>query len=311
MSAAWSMPPPGPEREAWRQRRLAAALLDDAQADAELLALLRPWPRLPDGLGAYRANAQAQAARALGQACPTVAALVGEPGWAALAWDLWRHDPPVDGDLGCWGQGLPDWLQQHPLCDEAGQALPWLADLARLDLAVQACERAVDGPAATPDLRSLADADPAACTLSLRPGSRLLASPWVLDGVWQAHRLPDDQRAEALGQLGQLGQMGGLGALGGSGGFGGLGGLGGLAPAVPTATHHLLVWRRGAAARLQRLDAADAAFTAALIAGLSLAAAMDQALAAAPAWSFERWLLPALQQGWIAALSPVETPPKR
>lgn len=272
-----ALPPPGVEREAWRQRRLVAALLQHGAHDAELAGLLRPWPHLPDGLGAYRANSRAQAARALGQACPTVAALVGEPGWAALAWDLWRHDPPTDGDLGRWGQGLPDWLQRNPLHDEAGRSLPWLADLARLDLAVLACERAADGPTAAPDLRGLDRADLATSTLALRPGSRLLASPWPLQGLWQAHRLPEAQRDAALGAL-QLQRA-----------------------AEPL---QWLVWRRGPAARVQRLDAADAVFTAALIAGHPLAAALDAALARDRAWSFERWLLPALQQGWIVALSP-------
>src|SRR5204863_65107 len=88
--------------ETERQRRLLERLLA-AAPDAESLALHQRGPRALRGLQAYRANADASAARALATAFPTVQQLVGEQDFARLARDHWRACPPQRGDLGEWG----------------------------------------------------------------------------------------------------------------------------------------------------------------------------------------------------------------
>jgi len=65
------------------------------------------------------------------------------------------------------------------------------------------------------------------------------------------------------------------------------------------------VVREGFAVRVHALCDADALFTAALLAGQPLAAALD---AAGPAFAFDQWLARALGARWLVAIYPMETP---
>jgi hypothetical protein len=61
---------------------------------------------------------------------------------------------------------------------------------------------------------------------------------------------------------------------------------------------------------VRSLTAAEACFTAALLAGAALGASLDTALdegsgsAGSVDFSFENWLIAALQQGWLVAVAP-------
>jgi hypothetical protein len=166
--------------------------MSDASAEAErrrqqalLAALAAPRADLaaPAGLRVYRANAHASARRALAATCPTLAALLGEEDFAALAREFWHAHPPVRGDLGEWGDALPDWIAAHAGLGE----WPYLADCARLDLAVHRCERAAD---AAPDIASLGllgSAEPSRLCLHLLPGVAVVASAWPLASIHAAH----------------------------------------------------------------------------------------------------------------------------
>jgi hypothetical protein len=56
---------------------------------------------------------------------------------------------------------------------------------------------------------------------------------------------------------------------------------------------------------VQGLDAAAAQFTAAVLAGQALGAALDQA---GEAFAFDQWLLQALQQHWLLEVLPPAQP---
>ena len=116
--------------EAERQRRLMSQLLA-ARADATGLPTRESGARALRGLQAYRANADASAARALGTAFPTVHALVGDEDFEHLAREFWRAAPPQRGDLGEWGADFAAWLSEHPQLAD----WPYLGDCARLDWA--------------------------------------------------------------------------------------------------------------------------------------------------------------------------------
>ena len=62
--------------------------------------------------------------------------------------------------------------------------------------------------------------------------------------------------------------------------------------------HSLMVWRSGWRAQVRRVGASEADFVRFCLAG----ATIGQALQNAGDFDFERWLLAALQDGWIAAL---------
>ena len=63
---------------------------------------------------------------------------------------------------------------------------------------------------------------------------------------------------------------------------------------------HALVWRAGLRAHAQTLDEADAQWMRALLQGHTLSQALDQAL---PGFDFQRWLVAAVQRGWLARIA--------
>lgn len=248
-------------REALRQQMLLRALWRDDAA-------LQGWVRGPStqGLAAYRGNAGALAERALGSAYPTIAALVGADSFAALARHFWHDHPPVRGDVGEWGDALPGFIAASAqLADE-----PSLADCARLDWAVHAATRAADVPGTWPPaLGALATADPSQLRVQLAAGAAIVASRWPIASIWRAHHA-----GESFDDVGA---------------------------AFAAAREEIaLVWRGdGFAIHVEALDAADSGFTAALIAGRSLAAALDEA---DERFSFDRWLERGLRSRWLISL---------
>ena len=263
----------GFERDAQRQQLLLRALWRDVPADA-----LHGWLREARdgagtaGLAAYRANAGAIAERALAGAFPTVAALVGNDSFAGLARDFWQQHPPARGDLGEWGAALPAFIAVNA----ALASEPYLADSARLDWLVHQASRAADGPGAAPALEALAQHPPEDLQLVLRPGCAVLVSDWPVAAIWQAHQQAGEDRFAAVREA-----------------F--------AAARADTA----FVRREGFAACVDALGADAAAFTAAVLRGESLAAALDTA---GESFAFDRWLVQALQQRWLVAVQPLHRP---
>ena len=248
-------------KEALRQQMLLRALWRDDAA-------LQGWVRGPSlqGLTAYRSNAGALAERALGSAYPTIAALVGTESFAALARHFWHEHPPVRGDVGEWGEALPAFIAASPqLADE-----PSLADCARLDWTVHTATRAADVPGTWPPaLDALATTDPSQLRVQLAAGAAVVASRWPIVAIWRAHHAGesfDDVRA---------------------------------AFAAAREETAFVCRDDGFAVHVEALDAADADFTAALIGGHSLAAALDET---DDRFSFDRWLERALRSRWLIAL---------
>ena len=255
------------KRERERQQALLRTLWRDDDAGALRGWLSTPADRFERGLLAYTANAGAAAERALGAAFPTVTPLLGEESFAALARAFWQARPPLRGDLAQWGAELPAFIaDSEQLAEE-----PYLADVARLDWAVHQAEEAADAPAAPQALERLADADPAALHLRLRPGSALLPSVFPVVTIRAAHRRADPDRFEPV----RVALEAGLGET-------------------------AWVWRQGWRVAVQALAPVDAAFNAALLAGLSLGAAFD---AAGDGFDFGVWLTAAVQQGWLAGVA--------
>jgi len=253
------------QKEALRQRMLLRALWADAGPEAMAGWLRDAPPRVARGLQAYRANAGALAERALAAAYPTVAQLVGDESFGALARALWFAQPPQRGDIAQWGEGLPAFIAASPQLAEE----PYLADVARLDWAVHGAEQAAErGPVV--GLARLAEADPAQLRLRLAAGLALCRSVHPVARIWHAHRSTAEDRFAGVREAFALG-------------------LG----------EHALVWRDGFQARVEALPAADAQFMQALREGQTLAAALD---AAGAGFAFERWLPQALQRGWLTAV---------
>lgn len=253
--------------EAQRQRALLAAI---ASAGAASPALRESGARAARGLEAYRANAESIAERALAAAFPTVQALVGADDFRHLVREFRHAHPPQRGDLGEWGDELPDWLMRH----RGLAAWPWLADCARLDMAVHRSERADDGVLDAASLAQLETADPARLWLRLMPGVALLRSRWPIATIHAAHRLEGDAAERAFA---------------------------GVREAIAAERgEHVLVARQGWRAGVHAIDAVTAHWTADLLAGADLARALERA---GEGFDFAGWLAAALRGSWLQGVA--------
>ena len=265
----------GLAHEVARQQALVAALWHaDPGTSGDLLNWCRDGPiPMVRGLQAYRSNAAANAARALGAAYPTVSALIGTADFQQLARALWLERPPVRGDLAQWGEPLAAWLQTHR---ELG-AWPYLGDCARLDWAIHQCERAGDAAPDMPSIARLGDTDPDRLRFVLSPGLALVASPWPIVTIHEAHRAGAAE--EALHQARMALQAG--------------------------VAESALVFRSGWRAQVDRIDRTTTVWTQRLLAGASLAMALDAVSEDTDAAPFDlaAWLGKALASGWLKGIT--------
>lgn len=253
--------------EALRQRELLAALDHGAAVPP---TLREAGARAVRGLEAYRANAESVAERALAASFATVRAMVGEEDFRHLAAEFRLAHPPERGDIGEWGDAFPPWLATH-----AGLAAwPWLADGARLDLALHHNERAADAAFDADSLGLLESTDPAELRLVLMPGSALLHSVWPIAAIHHAHQLEGDAAEAAFASVREA-----LAAERGE---------------------QVLVARRGWRAVVYPLDAATAAWTQDLLDGVNLEDALARA---GEGFDFAAWLGVALRESWLKGVA--------
>lgn len=153
-----------------RQQALVQALLQTNPPEAPLPGVQALAGLVPArGLQAYRGHAKVLSAQALSSVFFRLQQTLGEIEFAAMAWAFWRACPPQRGDLGCWGQALPEFLRDQP-------GMPaWLPDLARLEWAAHQAERALDADLDASSLKLLAEQDPSELSLRLRPGLQVLS----------------------------------------------------------------------------------------------------------------------------------------
>jgi hypothetical protein len=260
------------QRETLRQQQLLRALWRRGVAPSLNLWLRESGERAGHALAAYRGNAAAIAERALASAYPTVQQLLGDEPFAQLARALWHHAPPQRGDLACWGDALPGWIERDAQLAEE----PYLADVARVDWAVHTIEQTADVESPAAGLALLATHDPMLLRLRLGPGLMLVSSCWPVVTIWQAHRCADANRFAPVR----------------------------AAFAAGTAEHALIA-RSGWRAQVDAIGAGDAAFTAALQRGTSLGQALHEA---GDAFAFEGWLQRALATPWLLAVERLHEP---
>jgi hypothetical protein len=145
----------------------------------------------PDGLSSpdlvhrfavYRNNVQHSLTRALASRFPVVERLVGTEFFAAMARVFIAAHPPAGPVLLAWGGDFAPFL--------AGFApvghLPWLACVARLELARGVAYHAADAVAMGPE--GLAVPDPAALRFRLHPSVILFASEYPAVAIWQSQQ---------------------------------------------------------------------------------------------------------------------------
>jgi hypothetical protein len=149
---------------------LAAEVLGDAIPGAARLRVYRH--HVLESLGA-----------ALAATFPTVQALVGADFFRSLARSFVDQSPPRQPVLAEYGEDFPAFVAAY----EPARSLPYLADVARLDWALNAAFHApASGRLAASDLAALpADRLPS-LRLALARGTVLVSSAHPLDRIWAA-----------------------------------------------------------------------------------------------------------------------------
>ncbi|WMC10872.1 DNA-binding domain-containing protein [Oceanimonas pelagia] len=220
--------------------------------NAFLHALLDPALPVPAGVAAhpgqrarfnvYRNNVRVSLTEALAALFPVCKQLVGDDFFNAMAGIYIEQSPPSSPLLTGYGDSLPAFIEGFAPANR----LPWLADMARLELLVQRVQHAADTEPVTADRLQALLTDPerlARQGLQLTPACALLRSAFAVASIWLAHH--------------------------------GEGRLQEIRTATP---ENVLVLRIGLSVRLLRLADADATFIECLRAGAPLAAALEHSL---------------------------------
>jgi hypothetical protein len=167
------------------ERAFAAALVARDVADADVSAFAGETARVRARFGLYRGNVQANAVKALANAYPVVAKLVGEEFMNGLARAFAAATPSSSGDLNEYGAGFVDFVAAF----EPAADLPYLADVARLDWIVHRAHYAADAPPLdVAKIAALAPERAGDVVLVLHPACAVLESRWPLARLWQIHQ---------------------------------------------------------------------------------------------------------------------------
>jgi hypothetical protein len=213
--------------------------------DAEVLIAASVGDRIPAAarLRVYRHHVFTSLGAALGATFSTVRGVVGDDFFGGMARAFVAHTPPAGPVLSEYGETFPAFVAAWPAAGD----LPYLADVARLDWALNVAYTAPDQAALTAEAlaalppEALGDLRP-----ELRAGVSILRSRYPIDRIWSLNH-GDGEASVNLDE-------------------------GGVA---------LLVFPRADDAAFVRLDDEAAALVETLAAGDSLGAAVDRMVAMA------------------------------
>lgn len=255
-----------------RQRAFGAALL--AEADADLLEDFVEAPALAaKRFAAYRRNVLGNWHAALAASFPVLAALIGAGRFSALSEQYRAACPSRNADLNLYPERFAAWLAQQPI----GEELPYLADLAQLEWALEEVYGAQEEAALDfTKLEAVPVAQQGAVVLVLASALRAIPSRWPVFEIWQAHQTASLADRDAA-----------------------------LAAIFLTPGEHFIVLSRDQAGMPfpQALSAGAAAFFAACRARKNLASALSAALSAEHTLDVGALLADWLARNWIVDIT--------
>lgn len=134
----------------------------------------------------YRNNVAHGLGEALRARFPVVERLVGAAFFGAMARAFAQAHPPASPLLLAWGADMPRFLEGF----SPAAGLPYLPDVARLELARGRAFHAADAEPLAPGDLAQAARNPAGARLRLHPSVQLLASRFPVVSIWRANQ-PD------------------------------------------------------------------------------------------------------------------------
>ena len=157
-------------------------------------ALLDGAHPVPDGLtdgqnrpagrryNVYRNNIAVSLGEALATGFPVIAKLLGPQNFDGIAAIYLRAHPPQSPLMMQYGQDFPDFLAGFAALSHLG----YLADVARLELALRAAYHAADAQPVDPAmLQSISPETLMAAHIRLAPAVRLVRSDWPIFDIWR------------------------------------------------------------------------------------------------------------------------------
>lgn len=172
------------------QASFARALLD---ATLPTPAGLCAWNGSDPGtrFAVYRNNVVVSLTQALADSFPVVRQLVGPEFFDAMARLYLCETPPTSPILAHHGDDFADWVQHF----EPATALPYLADMARLERARVRAYHAADATRVPQSRWQNLLAEPLQlirCRVVLHPSLTLVRSPFAVASLWHAHQADDE-----------------------------------------------------------------------------------------------------------------------
>ena len=253
-------------REMSSQKAFATALLDPTSACP---AGLKSWNNSDPAkrFAVYRNNVAVSLIDALADSFPVVQMLVGEEFFRAMARVFVLSSPPLLPMLVRYGETFPEFVAGFA----PAQSLPYLADMARLELArVQAYHAADAEPVEQEELvRAMTEPEQVAqLRFKLHPSMQVLRSAYAVVTLWAAH-----QGEQAIDQI------------------------------HPDEPEDALILRSALEVQVVLLPGGAATFVQALLEGLALGQAAARALEEDPEFNLSQNLALLLRLGAITALA--------
>lgn len=175
------------------QRDFAAALLNpDLPCPAGLTAWNGSDPARR--FAVYRNNVVSSLVTALVDTFPVVQALVGEEFFRAMAGVFVRESPPPSPILAHYGERFPEFVAGFA----PAQSVPYLADVARLEMARVRAYHAADADPIAPEALAQAMSQPEQVPQlrgHLHPSLAVLRSAHAIVSLWAAHQGEQDVAA--------------------------------------------------------------------------------------------------------------------
>lgn len=162
------------------------ALLD---ADSALPSGLTSWNRTDceRRFAVYRNNVVTSLIDVLAGNFPVVQQLVGEAFFRAMGREFVTVNPPTTPIMALYGEHLADFIAAFP----PAASVPYLADMAQLEYAIQTSRHSADSqPISADRLASLVE-DQEALThtgVKLAPAVQVLSSNFAIASLWHAHQ---------------------------------------------------------------------------------------------------------------------------
>lgn len=182
-----------------RQRDFARALLDATRATPRGLVGPDGLPS-PRRFAVYRNNVVAGLIETLKENYPAVHRIVGDEFFRAMAGQFATTHPPQSPIMLSYGEGFPEFIDGF----EPATALPYLADVARIERAWTEAYHAADAePLSASDLLAIDQDRLAQVRLALHPSLRVTQSQFPALTIWRMNIAGGEPEAVDIGADGE------------------------------------------------------------------------------------------------------------